>query len=199
MNINPNNVTLKISAGNTAQFLKDPLPQIVFSGRSNVGKSSLINTLLNRKKLARVSAAPGKTVTINFYEIDRKLYFVDLPGYGYASRSATLQAEFSKLTDDYFMHNPAIDRVRLVVQLVDSRVGPTADDLQMLDFLVQRRIPFVVAATKVDKLSKNEASLLQEKLREALGGMTVLIIPFSSVSGEGKASLWNKIAATAGL
>ena len=134
MAINIQNVTLKISAGEPRQILGDPTPQVAFSGRSNVGKSSLINSLLNRKSLARVSSAPGKTVTINFYDIDKKLYLVDLPGYGFAKRSPEDMRKFSALTDGYFTSNKNIDRLKLVIQLIDSRIGPTKDDEMMLEF-----------------------------------------------------------------
>ena len=126
MAVNFSATDLKISAGFPAQFPADIRPQIAFSGRSNVGKSSLINTLLGRKALARVSASPGKTVTINFYDVDKKLYFVDLPGYGFAKRSDAERRRFSTLTDGYFVKNDRPDLLRLVVQLVDIRIGPTA-------------------------------------------------------------------------
>ena len=132
MKPNLNNTALTMSAGLPKQFPGDHLPQIAFSGRSNVGKSSLINSLLNRKSLARVSGEPGKTITVNFYSIDRKLYFVDLPGYGYAKRSPEDKKRWSALTDGYFTNNPNIDAVRLVCQLIDSRIGPTEDDWNML-------------------------------------------------------------------
>ena len=142
MKINTNNVSLKISAGNASQFLRDPIPQVAFSGRSNVGKSSLINTLLGRNSLARVSSAPGKTITVNFYDVDRKLFFVDLPGYGYAKRTAQDQLRWSNLVDGYFTKNPNIDLVKLVVQLVDSRIGYTNDDLDTVYPDLDRVLPF---------------------------------------------------------
>ena len=194
MAINTQNVSLRISAGLPRQFPTDAIPQIAFSGRSNVGKSSLINTLLNRKSLARVSSAPGKTITVNFYDVDKKLFLVDMPGYGYAKRTAEDKRKWSELTDGYFTKNKNIDLLKLVVQLVDSRIGPTADDEMMLDFLVQSEIPFVVVATKVDKLNaterkKNLAALSEHPLvSEGLG-----VIPFSSLKNEGRAELWSAI------
>ena len=122
--LNLSKVELRISAGFTSQFPGDPVPQIAFSGRSNVGKSSLINTLLGRKSLARVSSAPGKTVTVNFYDVDKKLLLVDLPGYGFAKRPLAEKEKWSRLTDGYFTNNPNIDRLRCVLQLVDSRIPP---------------------------------------------------------------------------
>ena len=156
MKINTNNVSLKISAGNASQFLRNPLPQIAFSGRSNVGKSSLINTLLGRKSLARVSSAPGKTITVNFYDVDSKLFLVDLPGYGYAKRTAQEQLKWSSLVDGYFTKNPNIDLVKLVVQLVDSRIGYTKDDLDMIAYMNDAEVPYIIVATKTDKLNKAE-------------------------------------------
>ena len=193
MAINTQNVTLKISAGEPRQILGDPTPQIAFSGRSNVGKSSLINSLLNRKSLARVSSAPGKTVTINFYDVDKKLYLVDLPGYGFAKRSPEDMKKFSALTDGYFTSNKNIDRLKLVIQLVDSRIGPTKDDEMMLAFLRQLEIPFCVVATKVDKLNaterkKNLAAISEHPL---ISGSEV--IPFSALKNEGKEELWKTI------
>ena len=194
MAINTQNVSLRMSAGLPRQFPADPIPQIAFSGRSNVGKSSLINTLLGRKSLARVSSAPGKTITVNFYDVDKKLFLVDLPGYGYAKRTAEDKKKWSELTDGYFTKNKNIDLLRLVIQLVDSRIGPTADDEMMLDFLVQSEIPFVVVATKVDKLNaterkKNLTAIAEHPLIKEGGG----VFPFSSLKNEGKQELWNAI------
>ena len=188
---------LLISAGFPSQFPRDPRPQIAFSGRSNVGKSSLINTLLDRRALARVSASPGKTVTINFYDIDKKLYFVDLPGYGFAKRSDAERRRFSTLTDGYFVKNPALDLLKLVVQLVDIRIGPTADDRMMIDFLKGNGIPFLIAASKADKLSKTAVSVACEKLTADYPGITV--IPFSSLNKQGKDPLRAAILSAAGL
>ena len=199
MAINTQNVSLKISAGLPKQFPADPLPQIAFSGRSNVGKSSLINTVLNRKSLARVSSAPGKTITINFYDIDRKLYLVDLPGYGFAKRSPEDKKKWSALTDGYFTQNKNIDRLCLVLQLIDSRVGPTADDEMMLDFLSQSGLSFVVVATKVDKLNATE----RKKNLDAIASHPLIngtpVIPFSSLKKEGKDELWRTILKYAGV
>ena len=176
---NLNNVTLQISAGFVSQFPKDPLPKVAFSGRSNVGKSSLINCLLRRKSLARVSSSPGKTVTINFYNIDRKLYLVDLPGYGFAKRSGTERAVFSDVVDAYLTGDSAPE---LVVQLIDLKTGPTSFDNLMLSFLNNTGIPYMVIATKADKLNKTE----YEKMIGALDTHPLIskeaeIIPFSAL------------------
>ena len=193
MTLNLNRVDLRISAGQTRQFPSDPMAQVAFSGRSNVGKSSLINALLGRKSLARVSSAPGKTVTINFYDVDGKLYLVDLPGYGFAKRSPEEKKQWSALTDGYFTQNQNIDRLSLVLQLVDSRVGPTADDEMMLDYLTQAELPFVVVATKVDKLNATERKKNLEALRAHPLIGDVPVIPFSALKGEGKEELWKTI------
>lgn len=159
--INLNNITLRISAGNKGQIPLD-LPHIIFSGRSNVGKSTLINKLLMRNKLARTSSLPGKTVTINFFEIDKKLFFVDLPGYGYANRSASDKAKWSALVEDYF--KTVKDVKAFVVQLVDLKVGPTGDDIMMLEYMSRLRLSYIVAATKSDKLNVTDKTKATERL-----------------------------------
>ena len=194
MKVNVNNVSLKISAGLPSQFVRSPLAQIAFSGRSNVGKSSLINTLLNRKSMARVSSSPGKTITVNFYDVDKKLFLVDLPGYGYAKRTLEDKKKWSMLVDGYFTSNPNIDLLRLVCQLVDSRVGLTKDDCDMVEFLNQTDIPYIIVATKTDKLNKTE----REKAVKSLVSHPSLrpgteIILFSSESKEGKNDVWDAI------
>ena len=194
MAINTQNVNLKISAGDPRQILGDPTPQVAFSGRSNVGKSSLINTLLNRKSLARVSSSPGKTITINFYDIDRKLFLVDMPGYGYAKRTPQEKERWSRLTDGYFTDNPNIDLLKLVVQLVDSRIGPTKDDEMMLNYLISMNIPYIIVATKIDKLNKTErAKSLASLAAHPLIGADTTIIPFSALKNEGRQELWRAI------
>jgi len=193
--LNTNNVKLRISAGLPKQFPTDPLPQVAFSGRSNVGKSSIINMLLNRKSLARVSAEPGKTITINFYDIDKKLFLVDLPGYGFAKRTFEDKKRWSSLTDGYFTSNPNIDLLKLVVQLVDSRIGMTKDDEDMLYFLVESGLPFVIVGTKADKLNKTERLAAEEKIGSHPAAKKALAIIYSSSkNGEGKDDLWRQIA-----
>ena len=152
MKINTNAVSLRISAGRMDQFPRNGIPQVAFSGRSNVGKSSLINTLLGRKTLARVSSTPGKTITINFYDIDKQLFLVDLPGYGYAQRGGDNKRQWSTLTDAYFTKNPNRDLLKLVVQLVDVRVGLTNDDVMMVEWLLESETPFVIVATIAIKI-----------------------------------------------
>jgi len=184
MSINYQNVNLVMSAGFPEQFPEDHLPQIAFSGRSNVGKSSLINALLGRKSLARVSGSPGKTITANFYNIDRQYYLVDLPGYGFAKRPDSEREKWSTLMGAYFDNNP---NLRLVVQLIDLKVGPTKDDDQMLSWLYETRTPYIIAATKADKLNVTDRRKnfdLLSKDQMILEGTHV--IAFSALKGDGR-------------
>ena len=200
MALNIQNTNLRISAGFLRQFPGDPIPQIAFSGRSNVGKSSLINALLGRKNLTRVSKVPGKTITINFYDVDKKMFFVDLPGYGFARRAPQEAAQWRELTDSYFTQNPNLDRLSLVMQLIDSRIGPTEDDVMMLDFLRASDIPFVVIATKCDKLNATERKKSEELLRNhpEIPADTPILF-YSSLKNQGKDELWRLIAAASGI
>ncbi len=184
-----------MTAGFASQFPTDPIVQVALSGRSNVGKSSLINTLLGRKSLARVSATPGKTVTVNFYEVDKKLFLVDLPGYGFAARSKDSQGAWQSLTDGYFTKNKNIDLVRGVVQLIDSRAGITRDDAMMIEYMNSVEMPYIIAITKIDKLGKTDRAAIIEKItNDELIAENTPIIPFSSLKGEGKVELWRAIA-----
>ena len=174
-----------MTAGFASQFPTDPIVQVALSGRSNVGKSSLINTLLGRKSLARVSATPGKTITVNFYEVDKQLFLVDLPGYGFAARSKDSQGAWQSLTDGYFTKNRNIDLVRGVVQLIDSRAGITRDDAMMIEYMNSVEMPYIIAITKIDKLNKTDRAAIIEKITndERIADNTP-IIPFSSLKGE---------------
>lgn len=194
MKINYKNAELTITAGLISQFPKMPLPAFAFSGRSNVGKSSLINTLLERKKLARVSSAPGKTITINFYRIDQKLYFVDLPGYGFAKRSADEQKKWSLLVDSFFTSEHAQNESLTVIQLIDLKVGPTGDDITMLNYLEDTETPYFIVATKADKLNKTDRTAMLEALsaHPSIAKGTP-VIPFSSLSGEGRDAVIKEI------
>lgn len=176
----------ELSAGLVHQLPASNLPEVAFSGRSNVGKSSLINRLLNRKALARTSATPGKTATINFYRLDT-LRLVDLPGYGYAKVSDAEKRRWKGLIEGYL---EADRELCLVVQLLDARHAPSADDRTMLDYLVQREIPFLVVLTKMDKLNVTQRVQRLKAFQEefaSLEGLTV--VPFSAVTGEGTQEL----------
>ena len=193
MKPNLQNSALKISAGLVKQFPADRIPQTAFSGRSNVGKSSLINSLLNRKSLARVSGEPGKTITVNFYDIDKKLYLVDLPGYGYAKRTLEDKKRWSALTDGYFTNNKNIDSLKLVCQLVDSRTGPTEDDCDMLYYLREVGIPHIIVATKTDKLNAAEKKDFDEIIAENELTRDLTVIKYSSKTNLGRDELWKQI------
>lgn len=176
----------KASYGLSSQLPESDRPEIVFSGRSNVGKSSLINKLCNRKSLARVSATPGKTATINFYAVDT-VYFVDLPGYGYAKVAQGERQRWDRLINSYF--GQARQNV-LLIQLLDSRHAPSADDRMMLEYLEHHRIPFVVALTKADKLRKSEYASTKARFEQECApyGCTSVVLTSSS-TGEGIAEL----------
>ena len=195
MKINVNNANIALTVGKKQEFPKSQKPQIALSGRSNVGKSSLINTLLGRKNLARVSASPGKTITINYYDIDNKIFLVDLPGYGYAKRSKESKKSWSSLTEDYFINNPSSDALKLVIQLIDVRIGPTDDDILMINWLIDQGVPFTVVATKSDKLSKSQLQKALDDYEENFfAGTEIKPIPFSSVTRDGKDLIWKLIS-----
>lgn len=162
------------------------LPEIAFSGRSNVGKSSLLNTLVRRKAMARVSATPGKTREINFFRVNDAFYLVDLPGYGYARVSKAARAAWRPLIEGYLRTS---EHLRGVVQLVDARHAPSEDDLHMLDFLASLGVPTIVVATKIDKLRPAERRERVQALSETLGIDTDQLIAFSSRTREGRDAL----------
>ena len=174
------------------QLPKSDMPETVFSGKSNVGKSSLLNKLFNRKNLARVSTVPGKTVTVNFNNVDGHR-FVDLPGYGYARISKREKERFGKLVDEYF-HSGR--NIALVVQLIDMQHKPSADDLVMIDFLKQTGLPFIVVLTKADRLNKKEYESRLAAFDEELGGPDYPVIPFSALTGQGLGEIKARIAGT---
>lgn len=188
--MNLNNVKLVLTAGLVSQLpgnTNSTYPQIALCGRSNVGKSSLVNKLLGRKSLARVSAEPGKTITVNYYEVDKTLYLVDLPGYGYAKRSFSEREKWKGLIDKYF----SLDTDILYLQLVDLKAGITKDDAAMISFLVECELPFAIVCTKCDKLNKtNREKNLEEIRNNPIVPEDVAIIPFSSHTGEGKDDVW---------
>ena len=184
--MNYHNVQFETSFGLSAQLPPSSLPEIAFTGRSNVGKSSMINKLFNRRQLARVSAVPGKTATINFFRCEG-IRFVDLPGYGYAKVSKGEKQRWAELIGGYFSQERDL---RLVFQLVDMRHPPTADDLTMVNFLIDQELPFVVVLTKADKLSAKERQRRLEALQQEMPcADQILMIPFSSQTGEGVESV----------
>ncbi len=189
--LNLHKTNLVITAGLSRQLIKDGVPQIAFVGRSNVGKSSLINSLLGRKKLARVSSEPGKTITVNYYEVDNKIFLVDLPGYGFARRAKSDITKWSSLTEDYFVGNESLT---YVLQLIDIRVGLTEDDKMMLSYLDHYDLPYLVVATKCDKLNKTQLNEACAKLLSSgfLRSNTEVIL-YSSLKGIGRETLWQKI------
>lgn len=188
--MNTSNAELILTAGLPKQLIHDRLPQFAFSGRSNVGKSSLINTLLNRKSLARVSAQPGKTITVNYYKVDGAVYLVDLPGYGYAKRSAAEQAKWSELVNTYIENK----EMRCIVQLIDLKVGPTKDDIMMFEWMNASEIPYFIVATKSDKLNATNKKAALESLRSCEYILPdVEIIEFSALKKTGKDKVWEKI------
>ena len=180
--MNYHNVIFEKSFGVSAQLPPSDLPEIAFAGRSNVGKSSMINKLFNRKQLARVSAVPGKTATINFFRADG-MRFADLPGYGYAKVSKSEKRRWSELIEGYFTQER---NLQLVFQLVDMRHPPTADDLMMIDFLIDHEIPFVLVLTKKDKLTTRQQQERLEALQQEVPyADQIMMIPFSAEKGDG--------------
>lgn len=166
------------------------MPEIAFLGRSNVGKSSLLNSLLHRKGLARTSNTPGRTQSINFFLINERFYFVDLPGYGYARVSKSMRSDWGRMAEEYLSQRREL---ALSIQLVDSRHPPTELDRQLNEWLIFHERKHLIVATKSDKLSKNELRTKLGVVNEALGGG--LVIPFSSRTGAGRDALWTEIAA----
>lgn len=185
--MNYNKVQFEAAFGTLKQIPPSDLPEIVFAGRSNVGKSSMLNRIFNRKNLARVSSMPGKTITINFFKVE-DVRIVDLPGYGYAKVAKGEKRRWAEMMEGYFQ-SPR--NIKLVVQLVDMRHKPSEDDYIMMRFLRDAGLPFIVAATKSDKLNKTQYKERVEGLRDELSefGKELVIIPFSSEKGEGTDAL----------
>ena len=187
MAINLQNAEFVLSATTPKAFLRNDMPQIAFAGRSNVGKSSVINRLLNRKNFARGGAAPGKTIHINYFKIDNTFYLVDLPGYGYAKVSKTERDRWGRLMESYFA-DPEL--MSLGIMIVDSRHKPTADDCTMAQWFKDTGCPFVVVANKLDKLKKSEIEPNLQRVRDVLElDETVQVVPFSAEKGTGKQEL----------
>lgn len=184
--MNLNNVELMLSAVSKRQYPNTDLPEIAFAGRSNVGKSSLINKLLNRKKLARVSAQPGKTATINFYDIDKTLIFVDLPGYGFAKVSKQEKEKWGKMIEEYLNER---EQLIQVILLVDMRHKPTNDDIMMFNWIIESGFKPVVIATKKDKVKPSQRESALKLIKDTLNIDEV--IPFSSEKGDGVDEVWS--------
>ncbi len=189
--MNIHNVSLTVSAVNPKQYPDTPFPDLAFAGRSNVGKSSFINKVLGRKSLARTSSKPGKTATINFYNIDDCLNFVDLPGYGYAKVSKEEKKKWSTMIETYLNSRPTLSQVILIV---DSRHAPTENDAVMLNFIRAVCGRAVVVASKLDKLKNSERD---DALRRVISTLRLcgddIIIPFSAVTGEGADMFWDYV------
>ena len=181
--MNFNEVSFEFAAGDVSQLPESTLPEVVFSGKSNVGKSSLINKLVQRKSLARVSATPGKTATINFFKL-KEFRLVDFPGYGYAKVSKGEKRRWADLVEGYFAQER---NVKLIVQIIDVRHAPSKDDMQMVEYLYHFNFPFVIVLTKVDKLKKSQVDSLVNYFKKLFSSYEgVRIFPFSSVTGQGK-------------
>ena len=191
--MNFQNVEFLISAAAPKDFPKTRLPEIAFAGKSNVGKSSVINRLLQRKNFARVGDKPGKTIHVNYFTIDKTCYLVDLPGYGYAQVSQKEKERWGKLMEDYF----AANRIDLGVLIVDYRHPPTKNDITMAQWFMNSGCPFVVVANKMDKLKKSEIEPNLKTIRETLNlEEDTLMIPFSAEKGQGREELLSMILKT---
>ncbi|AGU81517.1 putative ribosome biogenesis GTP-binding protein YsxC [Streptococcus anginosus] len=191
MEINTHNAEILLSAANKSHYPQDEIPEIALAGRSNVGKSSFINTLLNRKNLARTSGKPGKTQLLNFFNIDDKLRFVDVPGYGYAKVSKTERAKWGKMIEEYLTSR---ENLRAVVSLVDFRHEPSADDVQMYEFLKYYEIPVIVVATKADKIPRGKWNKNESVIKKKLDfDKNDDFIVFSSVNKDGLDAAWDAI------
>ena len=190
--MNLHNVEFILSAARPADFRRDGLPQIVFAGKSNVGKSSVINRLLQRKNFARVGESPGKTVHINYFLLDRRAYLVDLPGYGYAKVPLAEKQRWAKLMEQYF----ASGLITLGILIVDARHKPTDNDVTMANWFLDSGCRFCVLANKLDKLKKSELEPNMARIRETLAlPEAVRLIPFSAEKGDGRETLVSEILA----
>ena len=193
--MNFNNVEFLISAASNRDFPQNRLPEIAFAGKSNVGKSSVINRVLNRKNFARVGEKPGKTIHVNYFVIDKKCYFVDLPGYGYAKVSQSEKDRWAKLMESYF----AASRIDLGIMIVDARHAPTNNDITMARWFLDSQCPFVVVANKLDKVKKSQIDGNLQTIREDLElPEDCVVIPFSAEKGTGRDELIRMILRAVG-
>lgn len=185
------NAELVISAVSGKQYPNDPLPEIALAGRSNVGKSSFINQLINRKHLAYTSSNPGKTQTLNFYKLNNKFYFVDVPGYGYAKVSKKEREKWGGMMEAYFQNR---DTLKAVVLITDSRHEPTEQDVQMYDYAKYLGLPVLIAATKLDKVPKGKRAAFLKRTYETLKVEPEdTVLTFSAETGEGKEEAWRTL------
>jgi len=191
MKVNTHNADILLSATNKSHYPQDDIPEVALAGRSNVGKSSFINTMLNRKNLARTSGKPGKTQLLNFFNIDDKLRFVDVPGYGYARVSKKEREKWGKMIEEYLTSR---ENLRAVVSLVDLRHEPSADDVQMYEFLKYYEIPVILVATKADKIPRGKWNKHESVIKKKLDfDKTDTFIIFSSVNKTGVEEAWDAI------
>lgn len=191
--MNVTKVNLETVCGITSTLPVNTLPEFAFAGKSNVGKSSLINGLMNRKSYARTSSQPGKTQTINFYNINEKLYFVDLPGYGYAKVSLELRAKWGKMIERYLKKS---NQLKLIFLLVDIRHEPSQNDKDMYEWIVHNGFMPIVIATKLDKINRSQIAKQSKLIRTYLGmPKEGILIPFSAETKQGREEIWAKIEA----
>ena len=191
MKVNTHNADILLSAANKSHYPQDDIPEVALAGRSNVGKSSFINTMLNRKNLARTSGKPGKTQLLNFFNIDDKLRFVDVPGYGYARVSKKEREKWGKMIEEYLTSR---ENLRAVISLVDLRHEPSADDVQMYEFLKYYEIPVILVATKADKIPRGKWNKHESMIKKKLDfDKTDTFIIFSSINKTGVEEAWDTI------
>jgi len=184
------NVKFIKSASKKDEFIVDELPQVAIVGRSNVGKSSLINLLTNNSKMAKTSSMPGRTRLVNYFNVNNEMYLVDLPGYGFAKASKNLTSAWDNVMNDYFTDN---EKLKLVLVLIDSRILPTELDIQMMDYLAEHEIPALIVMTKTDKLNRSEINLNKDKISKMLRYNKDLIIPTSTLKRVGVEEIASKI------
>ncbi len=183
-------VELEIVAGITSTLPVNELPEVAFAGKSNVGKSSMLNALINRKSLARTSSTPGKTQTINYYNVNKELYLVDLPGYGYAKVSQTTKEKWGKMIERYLKKSPTLKAVFL---LIDIRHEPGQNDIDMYNWICETGFTPVIIATKLDKIPRSQVQKQTALIRRTLGAKDSVIIPFSSLNKQGVEEIWAEI------
>ena len=185
-------VELETVCGITSTLPENELPEIAFAGRSNVGKSSLINGLMNRKRLAKISSTPGKTQTINFYRINDDLYFVDLPGYGYAKANEKVKAQWGKMIENYLFSS---QQLKAIFLLIDIRHDPTKNDIHMFEFIRSSGYQPIIIATKLDKIKRSQIQKQVKNIKTGLGDKTLQVYPYSSLTKQGREEIYECIDA----